>query len=509
MPIVAGLGKRQSLLPGIDEADPRARAHGLVETHSHPLCSRGKIGTDQLPLFDTPRRRPAAIAWERYADLELRSATAWTAMVLDIDRGSAHEDLACQWADGALPLWNWLTVRRSTGRLHGVWTLKVPIHRGPSARRKPLLKYGRIVDYFTLLTGADQGYPAVLTHRPGAPESGGLYTVWGREEPHTLESLGGYIQRGWRRPLQPVSAPGRNSYLFGLALKWAGHESNLNMAALDYLVGLNDALETPLGFLEVRGIAKSVERYRAEWAARGWHKPGYLEGKRRQGAEGGRIWGRARRNRNQARDRAILDLWIEGHGVRAIGIRLALPASTVQDVVERAGPGLLRRQGRDPRVDPERDRAILDLLAAGHSERAVADRLGCSQGMVQRAKKRAGKRPDSDLYGEATQDDPLNPTLNPSVSVCVSEDSREAGRNRPEDASQGLEGGGPGEGWPANDGPDSARPGPNPQPVKPGRSGLPRTRRPHEPLQIDHAENQRRNAALDALRRFEDQDGQG
>ena len=48
-------------------------------------------------------------------------------------------------------------------------------------------------------------------------------------------------------------------------MKFAGSCHNEQIPVLDYLQGANAGLDIPLAFSEVRGIARSVEKYRAKW----------------------------------------------------------------------------------------------------------------------------------------------------------------------------------------------------------------------------------------------------
>ena len=73
-------------------------------------------------------------------------------------------------------------------------------------------------------------------------------------------------------------------------MKWAGSPANIEGAVLPVARATNDGLDVPLGDSEVAGLAKSVERYRDGWIAKGRF---YTEGRARSvGPLPGLAWGR-------------------------------------------------------------------------------------------------------------------------------------------------------------------------------------------------------------------------
>ena len=259
----------QLTLPGIEFAPDRVREHGLVEAHTWPLVSSGKVQGVVQASF----RVHASVAWS-FPSLELRSARAWPVVCLDCDGTGGYSRLMLAVLDRDIPCPNWV-VYRDTGGAHGVWCLERPVLRGESARARPLRLLTRATEYMAQKVEADAGYGQILSHNPMAPvETQRLQTDWLRRQPYPLQELAEIVPFGWRRPLVPSTGIGRNCSLFEAGMKWAGSPDNLNFPVLPALMSINAEVarkhgKRPLDAGEVAGIARSVERYRAGWIAAG------------------------------------------------------------------------------------------------------------------------------------------------------------------------------------------------------------------------------------------------
>ena len=129
----------------------------------------------------------------------------------------------------------------------------------------------RISEFYRQALGADLGYNGVLTHNPmrSAHRHGEFLTHWGRKQPYSLGELAEPIPKGWRLPVKPTTEAGRNCALFVALMKWAGSPANIGREVVAVARATNDGLDVPLGDSEVAGLAKSVERYRRSWIAKG------------------------------------------------------------------------------------------------------------------------------------------------------------------------------------------------------------------------------------------------
>ena len=146
----------------------------------------------------------------------------------------------------------------------------VPVHRGESARRSPLKAFGRVAEFYSDALDADRAYNAVLAHNPMPDAHGpGFVTNWMRREPYQIAELAEVIPFGWQIPTVRATAIGRNVGLFETLMRWAGQPVNEGFEVLPAALAVNAGLSDPLPEREVVGIARSVERYRAMWRARG------------------------------------------------------------------------------------------------------------------------------------------------------------------------------------------------------------------------------------------------
>ena len=206
-----------SLALAIRDVPEVVRNHGLVETHCFPYASHGK------PSWRL-RRVPTSIAWERYAEVELHSATARTVIILDCDNQPQHYLSVA--LGPAIQTPNWI-VSSPSGHAHVVYCLARPVLHTDQAKLKPIVTLGRIAEYYTRAYGADTGYAALLTHNPTHDRYADS-TSWLREKPWRLDELAAVIPPGWRIPPRPLTAEGRNCALFRAAMRYFGEPKRWN-----------------------------------------------------------------------------------------------------------------------------------------------------------------------------------------------------------------------------------------------------------------------------------------
>ena len=164
-------------------------------------------------------------------------------------------------------------------------------------------------------------------------------SIWLRHEPFSLAELAAVVPPGWRRPAkQPGTAAGRNCWLFERLMRFAGSPRVSDAEVEHRAAALNGSLLWPLDAAEVAGIVQSVVgHYRAQWRARGWHQPAFLDLQRRRG----RASGKARRAAIEERDRRLVARLEAGESIRAAAAAEGVPASTAQNVRDRhRGSGL-------------------------------------------------------------------------------------------------------------------------------------------------------------------------
>ena len=303
------------------------RRHGLQDAHTQPLVAELEDG--ELRSWRTSPAR----SWQ-HSRLELRTGSSHTCLILDVDE-------PLRWLEASLPGPNWIVTNGLNQHCHVVYTLAAPVHRYPEARPAPLLKLSRIANYYTAAAG-DRGYAGVLTRNP-LPEPD-LFTTtdWLREAPFSLEELADWIPQGWRSTPPPPSSIGRNVTMFRVLMRWAGCEVNADRPVLGEAVAINATFEPDLlPYSEIRATAKSVERYRAAWAANGWHSPSWLALQSLRGHRGGIRSGKVRRAATRDRDRMIVELSGAPYRLsqRAIANAVGVSQAAVWKVLRRAARG--------------------------------------------------------------------------------------------------------------------------------------------------------------------------
>ena len=199
--------------------------------------------------------------------------------------------------------------------------------------------FARISEFYRQALGADPGYNGVLTHNPmrSAHRHGEFLTYWGRKQPYSLGELAEPIPKGWRLPVKPTTEAGRNDALLRVLMKWAGSPKNIGLEVLVVARVTNDGTDLPMGDSEVAGIAKSVERYRAGWIAKGRF---YTEDERQ-------AWGRAlglqsaavRRAANADRDLRIIEGRAAGLSYRKLAQLFKTSRGSIENVIRRDAQG--------------------------------------------------------------------------------------------------------------------------------------------------------------------------
>jgi len=288
---VRGPDPIQPSLP-LEFAPAELRAHGLADAHVRPLVGVRRREDDSVRCVG---RREPAVAWADFAVLEwLRSGNTFAALGVDCDSRESRERLAAaSMGAGDVPTPNLAIYRKRSGHALAVYTLRTPVHRGEGARPVPLQALGRVSEWLREALDGDPGFTGVLAANP---EDGGYETAWLRMPAYTLRELSDRIPKGWRRPAWPTTDAGRNCAVFGSLLRFAARpertEAEIWIEA-ERLRGLFDTLQ-PHVFTraELRGVVRSVLRYRAGWAARGWHRPDFRERQARRGKASGlaRFW---------------------------------------------------------------------------------------------------------------------------------------------------------------------------------------------------------------------------
>ena len=131
-------------------------ACGLRDAHHYPL-----VGERTAAGVRSWRSAPEK-AWE-HTHIELaRTANSYCSVVLDCDSEESIE-LACavRAGYGDLPLPNFAARREASGHLQIGWHLLKPVHRGATARPRPLSVLARIAEFYADALSSDRNYVGV------------------------------------------------------------------------------------------------------------------------------------------------------------------------------------------------------------------------------------------------------------------------------------------------------------------------------------------------------------
>ena len=165
-------------------------------------------------------------------------------------------------------------------------------------------------------------------------------TTWRHRGGYELAELAEVIPMGWRTPPRSHTGVGRMVDLFTGLMRWAGRKENSGTACLTAAMTIYQRFERegrlsendhPFTLSEVSAAAKVVERYRREWAARGWHHPAWIGRQRSRGRKSGKV----RRAKTQDRDRAIVNAILWGQSMRRTASEYGLTRQAVLYIFRR------------------------------------------------------------------------------------------------------------------------------------------------------------------------------
>jgi hypothetical protein len=210
---------------------------------------------------------------------------AW--MLHDIDKSgawSAHEE-----AD--LPMPTFVAINPENGHAHSGYLLTTPVARHNAARIKPLRYFADIERGIGRRLGADRRYTGLIAKNPWHPA---WRTDWRRPVPYDLDELNDSLTASDKRPdptIQETLGAGRNCTVFDdlrhvayrevVAFKRSGTFDGWRQRLENVALGINLQFACPLGFAEVRGIAKSV----AKWTWRHFDVPTFVAIQAKRGAK--------------------------------------------------------------------------------------------------------------------------------------------------------------------------------------------------------------------------------
>jgi hypothetical protein len=227
------------------------------------------------------RQREIAIR-HRFIGFNGPSSFQW--MTFDIDRPGAFYAAN----DAVLPCENVVMVNRDNGHAHLAYLMKTPIAKHQAARQKPLDYFAAVERGFTKRLGADPHYVGLIAKNPA---HGDWLVEWRRQEAYSLEEMADWLHEGDTRKdrhLEAQFGAGRNVTVFE-ELRQIGYRevTEFQRAGKSFEEfrqrvetvgrGINLQFPVPLGYAEIRAIAKSIAKWiwkrfspagRSSWASK-------------------------------------------------------------------------------------------------------------------------------------------------------------------------------------------------------------------------------------------------
>ena len=317
---------KQLALPfPIQSAPPIVRTHGLQDTHTRPLVARDKGESFRVSPLQ---------AWH-FRLLEIRAGNSYPLLTLDCDGQESVQAFWLAQLNSELPEPNWVVQNPQTGNIQPSWCLANPVHRGETARAKPLHLLARTSEYYRAICEADSGFVGCLQRNPVFEQH---TTWWGRKEPYHLVELAECMPAGWKIPNLPQTAAGRNDGLFRWLCSFVGtprnyHVSLSELGAIADMKNQGFTLEgqLPLDTAEVQGIVRSVYKRHQQKLGTGEQQRMFACIQKNRGKKSGH----ARRTKTADRDTAIIQAVQAGQSMRAVGRQYGLRLSTVQNIIKR------------------------------------------------------------------------------------------------------------------------------------------------------------------------------
>ena len=206
---------------------------------------------------------------KRYLSLNHKYVTQW--LTFDIDRAGAVADLYYDCM--GVPEPNIVVENTENGHAHFLFKLETPVYLGENASPKPINYLTTVYGELRELLGADKAYTGLMSKNP-------LHESWRTQElhvePYSLTELSHHLELDSKVVKQSkVSADeayheGRNHRIFTELKGWAyvavreyrgkTYQQWLQ-SCIDYCMQLNSVLVHPLGYGEVKQIAKSVSQF--------------------------------------------------------------------------------------------------------------------------------------------------------------------------------------------------------------------------------------------------------
>jgi len=257
-------------------------------------------------------------------------------IVFDLDYEASLAELL--YSKIGIPLPNLIIENKNNGRSHAIYQLKTPVFKTDASRQKPIIYLNAIQRTLQHVLDADVNYTGMICKNP-LSERWRTNTL--RKTPYTLNELSNKLEINWEEVSKPIKLDdavglGRNCYLFHTARHWAyvairkyrGATYNVWLqSVLDYILKLNESITEPLGYNEVRGIAKSIARYC--WKRDPHCYAMFIERQTLKGCKGGKKGGAIRSAQYEPKREQAVQMKADGMTIKAISEKLGVHRNSV------------------------------------------------------------------------------------------------------------------------------------------------------------------------------------
>ena len=221
-------------------------------------------------------------------------------IVFDLDYEASLVEIL--YSKTGIPLPNLIIENKENGRSHAIYQLKTPVFKTDASRQKPIIYLNAIHRTLQHVLDADANYAGLICKNP-------LNDRWRtntlRHTPYSLDELANKLEIDWKQISKPIKQDeavglGRNCYIFHKARHWSYVAIRKHRGAtynqwlqsvLDHCLKLNEGITEPLGYNEVKGIAKSISRYC--WKRDAYCYQEFIDRQTRKGQLGGKAKGKA------------------------------------------------------------------------------------------------------------------------------------------------------------------------------------------------------------------------
>ena len=235
---------------------------------------------------------------KRYLSVNHRYYLKWLVFDLDIPASVAEY----KYSMVGIPAPNLIVENPQNGHAHFLYKLTDAIYLSDSARDKPIRYANAIYKALRELLGADIGYTGLIT-KNALHEQWRAYSY--RSEPYSLKTLSASLEITWEQVKKPIAVQdaiylGRNCKIFDDVRHWAYVEirkyrgsiyDQWHKAVLNQCERVNMTFTQPLGYNEIKAIAKSISKW--VWKRDAYAYQEFIDRQSRKGKLGGQAKGAA------------------------------------------------------------------------------------------------------------------------------------------------------------------------------------------------------------------------